>query len=156
MAVRDSTRGHPIPTHGKNDRGLSGERVGVVGLAITKRRTHKCKKGCFSSVARPTRWGFCFWRHFYRGTCPKPKFPAFPVFFFAHFSFFLPDSPGSLSKYANASNPVFPGPLNFMNCDRTPPYLDTKFTNRGVAKMYISDKNSPYRDVFYRLHGPDG
>ena len=129
---------------------------GWLGSQSRKGEHTNVRRDVFHRLHDPHGGDFAFGAIFIEELVLNLNFLLFLFFFFAHFSFFLPVSLGFLSKYANASNPVFPGPLNFMNCDRTPPYLDTKFTNRGVAKMYISDKNSPYRDVFYRLHGPDG
>ena len=38
---------------------------------------------------------------------------------------------------------IFPGLIKFTTCDRTPPYLDAKFTNRENLEKNISDKNGP-------------
>ena len=44
----------------------------------------------------------------------------------------------------------FPGLSKFTNCDRTPPYLDTKFTiyRENLEQKKLSDKNGPQFDNF--------
>ena len=54
--------------------------------------------------------------------------------------FILPDFPGYFSKYLCTREyykqqfAIILGLLKFTNCDRTPPYLDTKFTKRETLK----------------------
>ena len=68
-----------------------------------------------------------------------------PDFFRAFF--FLPDSPDFFSKYVNATV-RFSGAVKFQKLrHRTPPYLDTTFTNLEKMGENTSDKSAPIRTL---------
>ena len=61
--------------------------------------------------------------------------------------------PDLFSKYVMLTVDDFPGLLKFPDCDRTPLYHDTKFTNQENLGGNISDKNGPtYIYIFRSLY----